>query len=68
MSTIGSINSGSSNAVQTIQRTPELAELKGSRDKDGDSDDGGSTTVKTAPSASVNAGGEKIGMVINVAA
>jgi len=42
--------------------------VKGVRDNDGDADDGGAKAVKSIPSATVNAAGEKIGKVINTAA
>lgn len=68
MSTISSIGISSSSTVQPTQRTPEAAEVKGVRDTDGDSDDAGSRVAKTMPAATVNASGEKVGLLINTAA
>lgn len=57
---------GSASAFQPIQRTPEAAEVKGSPENDGDRDDGGVTQL--APSATVNASGQKIGQLLNAIA
>ena len=71
MSAIGSISSSYSSmatqAAQATQRTPEASEVKGAPDNDGDSDDGGVTSVK-APTQTVNLSGQKIGQLINVTA
>jgi hypothetical protein len=59
---------GSSQSIpqtQAVQRTPETTEVKGARDNDGDSDDGGAKAVKAAPAPTVNLSGQKIGQIIN---
>lgn len=67
---VGSASSAYGNfSTQAFQRTPEAAEVqKSGRDNDGDSDDGGASTVKSAPAPTVNTNGQKIGQIINVSA
>ena len=59
---------GSSLPTPVIQRTPEAAEVKGARDNDGDSDDGGAKAAQAAPAPTVNLNGQKLGRIINVSA
>lgn len=54
--------------TQAAQRRPEAAEVKGGRDNDGDSDDGGVKAAKAAPAPTVNMNGQKIGGTINITA
>jgi len=65
-----SINSiSSSTPPQSIQRTPEAAEVsKGGRDNDGDADDAGVQAVTPAPAPTVNTDGQSIGKIISVTA
>lgn len=67
---VGSVSSPyNSPSTQAAQRTPEAAEVKKSgRDNDGDADDSGASTVKSAPTSTVNANGQKIGQIINATA
>ena len=66
---VSSVGSPYSNLqTQAVQRTPEAAEVKGAKDNDGDSDDGGAKAVKAAPAPTVNMNGQKIGQHINVTA
>jgi hypothetical protein len=64
---IGSVgNFNGAYSAQFSQRIPEATEAtKGTRDNDGDSDDGG---VKAIPSPTVNAEGQQVGKRINVTA
>jgi hypothetical protein len=55
--------------TQTVQRTPEAAEVKkGGRDNDGDSDDGGAKAVQAPPAPTVNLNGQKLGQIISISA
>lgn len=67
---IGSINSSyGAFSSQSVQRTPEAAELKKSGPgKDGDTDDSAAKAVQASPSPSVNTNGQMVGQIINVAA
>jgi hypothetical protein len=69
---IGSVSSAyGAYPTQSLQRTPEAAEVgKSGRENDGDPDDG-SGSVSAAPSTpapSVNMNGQKVGQIINVSA
>ena len=66
---IGSVGSTSSATyTQAVQRQPEATETRpAGPDRDGDSDDGG-TTVQPAPAPTTNANGQVIGQRINVTA
>ena len=60
---------GSTLSMQSMQKSPEAAEVKkAGGDHDGDADDGGVKAVKAAPAPTVNTSGQKLGQLINVAA
>lgn len=55
--------------AQTVQRTPEAAEVgKAGRDNDGDADDGGAKVTSATLAPTVNMNGQKLGQFINVSA
>ena len=62
---VGSISgAGAAPVLQAPQRATDTSEVKGASDRD--ADDGGAGAVKSAPSASVNTQGQKVGQLINV--
>ena len=67
VSSVGSVSGY--NPAKAVQSTPEAAEVKkGGRDNDGDADDRGTSSVKSAPPPAVNSNGLPVGQIINVTA